>query len=99
MFRRVNIFHIPRQLGIFAIRFYQATLSSLLGGRCRFYPSCSEYGIEALKAHGMVKGSWLILRRILRCHPFHRGGVDLVPAACAGCAGHTTAEHRENIKI
>jgi uncharacterized protein len=61
------------------IRAYQLLISPLLGPRCRFYPSCSHYGIEALQTHGLLKGSWLILKRISRCHPGSEGGIDLVP--------------------
>lgn len=58
---------------------YQITLSSVLGQRCRFYPSCSEYAIEAIEKHGVARGSLLAATRICKCHPFHDGGVDLVP--------------------
>lgn len=61
------------------IRLYQLILSPLLGPRCRFYPSCSHYGIEALQTHGLLKGSWLTIKRITRCHPGNPGGIDLVP--------------------
>ena len=61
------------------IRFYQYALSPLLGKRCRFFPSCSEYAIEAIRRHGVVKGLWLATRRIGRCHPWHPGGYDPVP--------------------
>lgn len=64
-----------------AIRFYQIAISPLLGPRCRFYPTCSSYTLEALQAHGLLKGSWLGIRRICKCHPFHPGGVDFVPPA------------------
>jgi len=50
-----------------------------MGGACRFYPSCSEYAYEAVKRHGAIKGGILALKRILKCHPFHPGGVDPVP--------------------
>lgn len=60
------------------IRVYQYTLSPLLGPRCRFYPSCSNYALRALELHGPFKGSWLTLRRLARCHPWHEGGVDHV---------------------
>ena len=61
------------------VRLYQLTLGMWLGGNCRFYPSCSRYGIEALREHGALRGAWLTVRRIGKCHPLHRGGVDLVP--------------------
>jgi hypothetical protein len=63
------------------IRFYQLTLSPFIGNRCRFHPSCSHYAMEAVETHGALKGSWLALRRLGRCHPFHPGGFDPVPAA------------------
>jgi putative membrane protein insertion efficiency factor len=58
---------------------YQAMLGPLLGGHCRFVPTCSEYSIEALTRHGALAGSWLTLRRILRCHPLGGAGIDPVP--------------------
>ena len=61
------------------IKLYQWMLSPLIGPRCRFTPTCSQYGIEALKKHGLFKGSWLTLRRIARCHPWGGHGVDRVP--------------------
>jgi uncharacterized protein len=61
------------------IRVYQYTLRPLLGANCRFYPSCSDYAREALEKHGAMKGVWLAVRRILRCHPYHPGGYDPVP--------------------
>lgn len=61
------------------IRFYKIAISPLLGSRCRFYPSCSEYTLEALQKHGLLRGSWLSLRRIGRCNPWHAGGFDPVP--------------------
>jgi len=61
------------------IRGYQLGISPLLGPRCRFYPTCSDYALEALAAHGLLRGCWLALRRILRCHPGHPGGLDPVP--------------------
>ncbi len=64
---------------ILLVRAYQVTLSPHLGNCCRFTPSCSAYCIEALRAHGAFKGSWLALRRILRCRPFGPSGYDPVP--------------------
>ncbi len=61
------------------IRIYQHTLSHLFAGSCRFYPSCSQYTYEAIERYGPLRGSWLGLRRILRCHPFAHGGYDPVP--------------------
>ncbi len=58
------------------IRGYQKFISPLTPPSCRFYPTCSQYGIEAVKTHGALKGGWLTLKRILKCHPFHPGGVD-----------------------
>lgn len=63
------------------IRAYQLTLSPYLGHRCRFYPSCSQYAMAVLELHGPGKGAWLALRRLLKCHPFHPGGIDLPLAA------------------
>lgn len=63
------------------IRAYQLTLSPLLGPRCRFHPSCSHYAIEAIERFGAVRGSWLALHRITRCHPLNSGGYDPVPDA------------------
>lgn len=63
----------------FLIRCYQRLLSPLLGDRCRFHPSCSRYAIQALERHGALRGSWLGLRRLTRCHPLNPGGEDQVP--------------------
>ena len=61
------------------IRFYRTAISPLKPPVCRFYPSCSCYALQALHAHGPFRGSWMTVRRLLRCNPFHPGGVDLVP--------------------
>jgi len=63
----------------FLLRAYQVTISPLLGPRCRFYPSCSNYALEALRVHGACKGSYLAAHRVCRCHPWNAGGVDPVP--------------------
>ena len=64
---------------VWLIKAYRYAISPLLGNNCRFYPSCSHYFQEALEQHGFIKGSWLGLRRLLRCHPFCHGGYDPVP--------------------
>jgi putative membrane protein insertion efficiency factor len=64
---------------LFLIRVYQRTLGAVLGGQCRFYPSCSNYCHEAVTVHGVWRGLALGLWRVLKCHPFHPGGVDPVP--------------------
>ena len=66
------------KLFILLIKLYQKVLSPLLGKRCRFYPSCSNYCIEALKQHGTLRGLWMGIKRIVSCHPFHIGGYDPV---------------------
>ena len=61
------------------IRGYQYLFRPMLGANCRFAPSCSDYAGEAIAKHGVVKGTWLAMRRVLRCHPYHSGGYDPVP--------------------
>lgn len=68
-----------RKTALFLIRAYQIIISPLFGPTCRFYPTCSEYARQAISRYGFVKGVYLSIRRILRCHPFHPGGVDPVP--------------------
>lgn len=61
------------------IRFYQVVISPIKPPTCRFYPTCSHYGLEAIKRFGPIKGSWLTVKRIGKCHPLHPGGIDPVP--------------------
>ena len=70
---------VTRGAAVAAIRLYQTLLSPLLGPACRYQPSCSEYAAEAFERHGVVRGSWLALRRIGRCHPLGGVGYDPVP--------------------
>jgi len=74
----------------FLLRFYQLAISPMMTPSCRFYPSCSNYALEALQVHGAAKGSLLALRRVCRCHPWNEGGVDLVPPN-DGPAGKTNS--------
>jgi uncharacterized protein len=69
---------IPVYLATFLIKVYRYAISPILPSSCRFYPSCSEYAIEALGKYGLLKGSWLTLKRIARCHPLSAGGHDPV---------------------
>lgn len=68
-----------RKVVLFLIRVYQRTISQVLPPTCRFVPSCSEYGYQAIARYGILKGGWMALCRIARCHPFHPGGYDPVP--------------------
>jgi len=68
-----------RTLLILPIRFYQRVISPLFPPHCRFYPTCSSYAVEAIQKHGPIRGLWLALVRILKCHPLHPGGYDPVP--------------------
>ncbi|MFC3149701.1 membrane protein insertion efficiency factor YidD [Litoribrevibacter euphylliae] len=61
------------------VRFYQVCISPFIGSHCRFYPSCSAYAMTAFETHGPIKGSWLAIRRISKCHPWNPGGFDYVP--------------------
>jgi putative membrane protein insertion efficiency factor len=70
-----------KTLLVWFLRGYQLLLSPLLGQKCRFYPTCSNYAIEALRVHGAARGSLLAARRVCRCHPWNPGGVDFVPPA------------------
>jgi uncharacterized protein len=74
------IWNLPRNILILLLLAYRKVVSPLYGQVCRFFPSCSAYALEAITVHGAVKGSWLAVRRLLRCHPWNAGGVDHVPA-------------------
>ena len=67
-----------KKIMIFLIRFYQLCISPLLGNNCRYYPTCSQYAIEAIEKKGIIRGSWMAVKRICRCHPWHAGGYDPV---------------------
>jgi hypothetical protein len=70
---------VIRAVLLFLVRVYRRVVSPALPPACRFYPSCSQYAETALLRHGAAKGTWLTVRRLVRCHPFHPGGIDPVP--------------------
>ena len=70
---------IPLILILYVLRFYQRFVSPALGSNCRFYPSCSSYAIKAYKNFGVLRGTWLLVKRLSKCHPFNSGGLDEVP--------------------
>jgi uncharacterized protein len=72
------------RVGLVLVRAYQLLLSPFAGGACRFTPSCSAYALEAIETHGLARGLWLAIRRVARCHPFARPGIDPVPPPAAG---------------
>lgn len=80
-----------RRILIGIITVYRYLLSPFIGQHCRFTPTCSEYAVEAIDRFGALKGSWMALRRLSRCHPFHAGGVDPVPE-------HLTHNHNTKVK-
>ena len=69
----------PGSLAIKSIHGYRYLLSPWIGNQCRFYPTCSHYAEDAINSYGLAKGGYLTLRRLLKCHPWHKGGIDLVP--------------------
>jgi putative membrane protein insertion efficiency factor len=68
-----------KYLALALIRFYQKFISPALPPACRFYPTCSHYSYQAIEKYGLIKGGWLAVKRLGRCHPFHPGGYDPVP--------------------
>lgn len=96
MFVRKDMLHMLRKglvvLLQLPIHVYRLVLSPLLGPRCRFYPTCSTYALEVLRVHGPLRGGWLAVRRIVRCHPLNPGGPDPVPPP-RGC-GHAPRRHK-----
>jgi putative membrane protein insertion efficiency factor len=75
----MKVAEIPRSIALRVIRVYQIVLSPFIGNQCRFHPSCSQYTMEAIDTHGVLRGCWLGLKRLGRCHPLHPGGFDPVP--------------------
>jgi putative membrane protein insertion efficiency factor len=84
---------VAARLLLGAIRVYQMFFSALMPSACKFYPSCSNYAATAVELHGARHGSWLALKRLARCHPFTRGGVDLVPEVEDNCRCPKSEDH------
>jgi putative membrane protein insertion efficiency factor len=80
----VKLTRLPGAAFIGLIELYQRWISPLLGPRCRYFPSCSQYAVLAVERHGLLRGCYLAGRRLLRCHPFHAGGYDPVPGPTRG---------------
>ncbi|MFC0853080.1 membrane protein insertion efficiency factor YidD [Halalkalibacter oceani] len=78
-----------KKLLLLIIKMYQKVISPLKPPTCRFYPTCSHYGIEAIQRFGALKGGWLTIKRICKCHPFHPGGIDEVPPSEEGERRHS----------
>jgi len=86
-----TIKRIGKKAAIAPIVFYQRWISALLPPHCRYWPTCSQYAVEAIESHGLLKGGWLGVRRVLRCHPLYSGGYDPVPGSCvARTCNHST---------
>ena len=88
-----------KALLIFLLRAYKLTISPYLGQHCRFYPSCSAYAELALRRHGVLKGTLLTGQRLCKCHPWHAGGVDLVPETAADPAQTDDANSKTRLEL
>lgn len=75
-----------KRIFVFIIKGYSYLISPFLGSNCRYFPSCSDYTMEAVEKHGVIRGIWLGIKRISRCHPWHEGGVDPVPEPRRKCS-------------
>lgn len=87
----------PVLLLIGVVRIYQTVISPLTPPSCRYYPSCSSYAVVALQRHGILRGGWLAVRRLARCHPWTPGGIDDVPPACEPQLAHPVGPHNHGI--
>ncbi|WP_113874471.1 membrane protein insertion efficiency factor YidD [Marinomonas aquiplantarum] len=81
-----------KRLALLLIKAYQYGISPLLGNNCRFYPSCSQYSLQAIERFGVIKGSYLSIRRLSKCHPWHEGGEDPVPEKMSCCQPKNDSE-------
>ncbi len=84
---------VPVRLLVGAISLYRLAVSPVLPPSCRYWPSCSEYAIEAIRGHGPLRGGWLAARRLCRCHPWAAGGIDLPPPSPSAHRRHTLDSH------
>lgn len=87
---------LPAAALIGFFRLWQILVSPQYGQTCRFYPSCSAYGLEAVRTHGALRGLWLTARRLLRCHPWNPGGVDPVPPRAGNAVGRAHADDHDH---
>lgn len=88
-----GLFGVPARMVVALLRIYRLTVSPTYGQVCRFYPSCSAYALQAVERYGVLRGGWLTLRRLSRCHPWNPGGVDPVPETVGRAAeGEQSAE-------
>ena len=85
-----------KRLGIALIRIYRYLASPWVGNQCRFYPTCSHYAEEAIEHHGLLKGCFLTAKRLLKCHPWHPGGIDFVPGTEPNNPQHEPHTHPQN---
>lgn len=88
----INVLQLPVLIPLYLYTHY---ISLLFTPRCRFYPSCSRYAYDAVLTHGVLKGLWLAINRIRKCHPWHEGGIDLVPEKNAACRHHHSHQPKE----
>lgn len=86
-----NLVLVPRNIGVALLLAYRKVISPIYGDVCRYYPTCSAYGLEAVQVYGLLRGSWMALRRILRCHPWAKPDFDEVPEPKRAFAIRTTA--------
>lgn len=93
----MKIQQIPESCLRALVRVYQWTLSPFIGNQCRFHPTCSNYALEALRQHGAIHGSWLALRRLAKCHPFHPGGFDAVPESARAQGSLSVIQQSEKL--